>query len=113
MTNEELLKSIASVYKFIAANNGTVHKNVLRKKLVWKGKIASKEKVSKLIDVLAKQGALVVEKEKVSINPKILKAGVLQGSGDNFYVVIPGFDKKYKVDKNIGSKIISKTSPTL
>lgn len=100
MTNDELLKSISAIYKFISVN-GSVHKNVLRKKLIWKGKIASKEKFSKLLDLLTKSGALVVEKENVSINPKILKAGVLQSQGDNFYVVIPGFDKKYRVDKNI------------
>ena len=100
LQDEELMRSIAQIYKFIFANP-SVHRNVLRKKLLFKGKVASKEKFTQLLSFLTKSGALIIDKENVSINPKILKVGVLQKYGSDFYVVVPGFDKRYKVDSNI------------
>lgn len=98
---DELIKGLSSIYKLVFANS-PIHRNVLRKKIISKGKIASKEKFAKLLDMLIRSERLVMEKEMVSLNPEIVNFGVLKKKGEHFVVVDPS-SKRYRVDHNVAS----------
>ena len=99
---EEMMQGLSAIFKFVFENK-TVHRNVLRKKLLFKGKVASKEKFSKLLESLVSAGYLIMNKEDVSINPDILNVGVLQQKGDEFYIVAANRKKHVKIDSSLVS----------
>jgi len=100
LTNEENLKGISSIYRYLFAN-GETHRNILRKDLIWEGKIKSKSKFFNMLDALLSSGNLVMEKEVVSCNPKAIRLGVLVKKRDDFYVVTPGDRRYYKINRKI------------
>lgn len=100
--DEEMLKSIAAIYKFVFANPG-VHKNTVRKQLLTKGKISSKEKFNRAFEGLVALGRIKVDKEIVSLNESIMDIGVLQKSGDDFFVVTPNSNKHLKVSRSVAA----------
>ena len=96
----EMLQSIGAIYKY-AFENPNTHRNIMRKYLLSKGKISSKEKFSRALEGLIALGRLSVEKENISINPSIVEVGVLQKDDNGFYVVTPNSKKHFKVSKGI------------
>lgn len=102
MFDEEMIRNISAIYKF-AFENPKVHRNVMRKALLNKGKISSKEKFSRTLESLIALGKVTIEGEMISINPDIVKLGVLQRDGNDFYVVTPNSNKHYKVDRSVAA----------
>lgn len=100
--DNEMMQIMTAIYKFVV-ENPAVHRNIIRKKLLMKGKVSSKEKFSKALEGLIALDKLKMEKELVSINPNILDLGLLQKEGDEFYVVTPNSNKKMKIDKRIAA----------
>ena len=96
----EMLNSIGAIYKY-AFENPNTHRNTMRKYLLSKGKIASKEKFSKALEGLIALGRVSVDKENISINPSIIEVGVLQKDNNEFYVVTPNSKKHFKVSKGV------------
>ena len=99
---EEMLKSISAIYKFIRENPNS-HRNTLRKQLLTKGKISSKEKFNKAFEGLVALGRIKVDKEIVSLNEDIVDIGVLQKSGDDFFIVSPNSKKHLKISKSVAA----------
>ena len=99
---DDVIKGSTAIYKFVFENPG-VHRNVLRKQMINKGKVASKEKFTKLLESLVALGKLSMKGEMVSINPKILSVGVLQRKGNEFFVVTPNSNKHFKVDRSVAA----------
>ena len=102
LTNEDLYKSITSIYKYLATN-GTTHRNVLRKDILSANKVSSKEKFAKILDRLISTNRVILKGENVSINPEILAYGVLERKNNDCYIVSSSFKKKQKID----SKLVS------
>lgn len=100
--DENLIKGMSAIYKYVY-ENPNVHRNVLRKQMINKGKIASKEKFSKLFESLLTLGKLSMQHELVVINPKILEVGVLQKDRHDAYVVTPNSNKHYHIEKSIAA----------
>ena len=100
MAYNEYLQGICSVYKSVFKNPG-IHSNVLRKQLLNDGKISSKEKYNNIINALAEAKTIVIDKEKISLAPGLVSVGVLQKSGEDYYVVSAGSDKHAKVDASV------------
>lgn len=100
LTNEERLKGLSSIYRYIFSK-GETHRNILRKDLIWMGKVGSKSKFFKVLDGLLSSGNLTMDKEIVSLNPKVIGLGVLVKKRDDFYVVTPGDRKYYKINKKV------------
>lgn len=100
--DEEMLRSISAIYKFVSENPNS-HRNVVRKKLLAKGKISSKEKFNRAFEGLVALGRIKVEKEIVSLNQNIVEIGVLQRDGDDFFVVTPNSNKHLKVGRSVAS----------
>ena len=100
--NNDLLQSISAIYKYAFANQ-PVHRNIMRKKLLQNGKISSQTKFSEALNYLLSSGKLIMEKEEVSINPKLNQAGVLQKKGNDYYVVTPNSNKHFPVNKSVAS----------
>ena len=102
ISNEEMMKNILAIYKY-AFENPNVHRNVMRKNLLNKGKISSKEKFSKTLESLIALGKLTLNGENVSINSSIVSLGVLQRDGNDYYVVTPNSNKHLKIDRSVAS----------
>lgn len=100
--NEEFVRSLRAIYKFIYENS-PVHRNVLRKYLINKGKVSSKEKFTKAFEFLVESEHLFMEREHVSINPKIMEVGVVQKQGDKVFIVTPNSKKHFYIDKGFAS----------
>ena len=100
--DSEMLQSIGAIYKF-AFENPNTHRNVMRKTLLNKGKISSKEKFSRALEGLIALGRVSIDRENISINPSIVEVGVLQKDGNEFYVVTPNSKKHFKVNKSVAS----------
>ena len=102
MAINDFYKGVSALYKFVFENPG-VHSNVLRKYLLNKGKISSKEKYNEIIKTLAEVGTIKIEKESIFLAPNMVGVGVLQKLGEDFYVVTPGTDKHIKIDSSIAA----------
>ena len=76
---EQLIKSVGTVYRFVFGNV-SIHKNTLRKKVTTKG--ISKNRFYQAIDKLIASKGLLKDKDNLSINPAIIKTGILQKEGD-------------------------------
>ena len=100
--DNEMMQGIAAIYKFVYENPG-VHRNIIRKKMLAKGKISSKEKFSKIFESLLALGKLTMEKENVYFNPEFLRLGVLQKERDHAYIVTPNSKKHYPVSKSVSA----------
>lgn len=97
--DEEFVKGMSAVYKFVYANK-PVHRNIIRKQMILKGKISSASKFAKIFDYLKSSGNLTMDGEMVSLNGKNLEVGILQKKGDEYFVVTPNSKKKYKISKS-------------
>ncbi|MBR2908904.1 MAG: RNB domain-containing ribonuclease [Clostridia bacterium] len=98
---EEMLQNISAIYRFAYQNAG-VHKNTLRKKLMLNGKI-SKNKFSQALDALISSRRLVVDKEKVFVNPELVNLGVVQKAGNEAYIVTPKTNNHFPIHKSVAS----------
>ena len=98
----EMLQSIAAICKYLYKNPNS-HKNTVRKELVGKGKIATKEKFAKTLESLIALGKVSVEKDNVSLCHDFVKTGVMQKKGNDFFVVSPDSKKHYKISKSVAS----------
>ena len=98
---EEMLQNISAIYRFAYQNAG-VHKNTLRKKLMLNGKI-SKNKFSQALDALISSKRLVVDKEKVFVNPELVNLGVVQKAGNEAYIVTPKTNNHFPIHKSVAS----------
>ena len=101
-SDKDLLQSISAIYKYAFANQ-PVHRNTMRNKLLQMGKVKSQAKFSEALNYLLSVGKLTMEREQVSINPKLPELGVFQSKGNEFYVVTPKSNKHYKVHKSVAS----------
>lgn len=101
-SDKDLLQSISAIYKYAFANQ-PVHRNTMRNKLLQTGKVKSQAKFSEALNYLLSAGKLTMEKELVSVSPKVLQLGVMQKKGDEFYVVTPKSNKHFKIHKSIAS----------
>lgn len=99
---EELFQSITSISKCVYENK-SIHKNVLKKTLLNKGKVHSKNKFFMAFDYLSKLKIINVEKEMVSLNPSSIEIGVLQKENNDFFVVTPKSKKHFKVNRSVAS----------
>ena len=100
--DEELIKGISAIYKYVFENPG-VHRNVLRKQLINKGKIASKEKFAKILESLIVLDKIILTGEYLTLNPNMVSIGVFQKSGDGGYIVTPKSNKHLGVSKSVAS----------
>ncbi len=100
--DNEMMQGVAAIYKFVYENPG-VHRNIIRKKMLSKGKISSKEKFSKTFESLIALGKLTMDKEQVYFKSDFLCLGVLQKERDNAYIVTPNSKKHYKVSKSVAA----------
>lgn len=98
--NEEMNNDKSVVFKCVYENPQT-HRNAIRKKLLLKGKISSKQKFAIALDSLLTSGALIMDKEIVSVNPGVVKLALLQKNDSEAYVVLPNSKKHYLVDKSV------------
>lgn len=90
----EMLQSIGAIYKY-AFENPNTHRNTMRKYLLQKGKVVSKEKFSKALEGLIALGRITVDKENISLNQSIVEVGVLQRDNNDFYLVTPNSKKTF------------------
>lgn len=97
---EQLIKAVGTVYRFVFGNL-SIHKNVLRKKVMMKG--LTKNRFYQAIDKLVASKGLLKDKDNLSINPKIVKTGILKREGDECYVFFEDSKKKYPVRKSVAS----------
>ena len=97
---EQLIKSVGTVYRFVFGNV-SIHKNTLRKKVTTKG--ISKNRFYQALDKLVASNGLLKDKENLSINPAIIKTGILQKEGDEYFVYVEDKHKKYPVKKSIAA----------
>lgn len=100
--DEELIKGMSAIYKFVY-ENPNVHRNTLRKQMINKGKIASKEKFSRILEGLIALDKLKISGELVFINPEFVNVGVFQKSGDGGYIVTPKSNKHFGVSKSVAA----------
>lgn len=100
--NEKLVNETSAIYRYVF-DNPKVHRNILRKQMLNKGKIASKEKFTRTLESLIALGKLTMEGELVSLNPKLMNVGVLQKSGNDYYIVTPNSKKHYSVNKYVAA----------
>lgn len=101
--NFELLKNMSAIYR-CAFFHQSIHKNTMKNQLIFRKKITSKNKFYQAFDRLVETGGIIKDKDMmVSINPNVVKTGVLyQENEDEFYVVFP--DKsKYRISKSVAS----------
>ena len=98
--DEEFIKGMSAIYKYVFENK-QVHRNVLRKQMLNKGKIASKEKFNKIVEGLVALDKIKVDREQISLSPDLVSVGVMQKSGTDFYVVTPKTNKHYKLSKSV------------
>ena len=98
----EMLQNIAAICKYLHKNPNT-HKNTMRKDLVGKGKIATKEKFSKTLESLIALGKVSTSKENVSLCHDFVNTGVMQKQGNEFFIVTPNSKKHFKVNKSVAS----------
>ena len=94
--NDDLIKGLTSIYKFVFANS-PIHRNIIRKKMLQKGSVASKEKFSRILDMLIQSKRLVMTKEMVSINPEIIQIGAILKTRMGCYIIRPD-SKKFKIN---------------
>lgn len=97
-----MLQNISAIYRFAYQNAGT-HKNTLRKKLMLKGKVGSKNKFNDAFNALVSSKRLVVDKEKVYVNPELVSLGIVQKAGDEAYIVTPKTNKHFQIHKSVAS----------
>ena len=100
--DNEMLQAITTIYKIVYENPG-IHRNTIRKKILAKGAISSKEKFSKIFESLLALGKISMDKELVTLSPQSLKVGVLQKERDSAYIVTPNSKKHYKVSKSVSA----------
>jgi len=100
MAYNDYLKGINAIYKSVFKNPG-IHTNVLRKQLLNDGKVSSKEKYNNLISALCEAKAIRIEKEKITLAPGLVSVGILQKSGDEYYVVSAGTDRHAKIEDSV------------
>lgn len=98
--DEDSLKNKFAVIKFVFENPGA-HRNVVRKKLLQKGKISSKSKFFVALEELIAEGKIKMENELLTLAESQLELGVLQHKGDDYYIVTPISNKHYKVDPSV------------
>jgi len=99
---DEVSKIIASIYRYLAEHPNT-HKNTVRNELTKRGKISSKTKFSIILESLIQSARIHIEKENISLNPRIVKIGVLQRNSNGYYVVTPDSKIHFPVEKSVGS----------
>ena len=99
---EEVSKIIASIYRYLAEHPNT-HKNTVRNELTKKGKISSKTKFSIILESLIQSARVHIDKENISLNPRIVKIGVLQRNSNGYYVVTPDSKVHFPVEKSVAS----------
>ncbi len=99
LTNDELFKIHKYIYKFIFLN-GTTHRNIIRKKLIMRGKVRNKSKFFESLDGLLSSGCLKMDKEMVSINPEIIKYGIIKKERKGCFIVEANSNRRYKVERN-------------
>lgn len=97
-----MLQNISAIYRFAYQNAGA-HKNTLRKKLMLKGKVGSKNKFNDAFNALVSSKRLVVDKEKVYVNPELVSLGIVQKAGDEAYIVTPKTNKHFQIHKSVAS----------
>ncbi len=100
--NEQQIKSLTAIYKF-AYNNPDTHRNTMRKSLLNKGKIPTKEVFAHELESLLALGTLTQDKENISLNPQIMQVGLMQKSGNDCFVVTPGSNKKLHIDRSVAA----------
>ena len=100
--DKETLKNMSAIYKFIYENPG-VHRNIVRKALLNKGKIASKEKFYKAIEGLIALENIVSDKDNLSINPEIVQVGILQKESNGFYVLLTNPKTRIMVNTSVAA----------
>lgn len=99
---EDVSKIIASIYRYLAEHPNT-HKNTVRNDLTRKGKISSKTKFSIILESLIQSSRIHIDKENISLNPRIVKIGVLQKNNNGYYVVTPGSKTHFPVEKSVAT----------
>lgn len=99
---EEVSKIIASIYRYLAEHPNT-HKNTVRNELTKKGKISSKTKFSIILESLIQSARIHIDRENISLNPRIVKIGILQRNNNGYYVVTPDSKIHFPVEKSVGS----------
>ena len=77
---------IQGIYKYVY-QHPSIHKNIVRKKLLQKGKASSKGKFFVVLDKMLSNGYLVVDKENLTINPNIISPAIFQKKGEECFVV--------------------------
>ncbi len=98
--NQEQMRNFSAIYRFVYANPG-VHRNVLRKNLINKGKIASKEKFFQTLDSMIAFDMVKMDGENLHLNPDVVDVAVLHKSKDNCYVVLPKSNQKLNISYNV------------
>ena len=99
---DEVSKIIASIYRYLA-EHPNAHKNTVRNELLKKGKINSKTKFSIVLESLIQSARVHIDRENLSLNPRIIKLGVLQKGKDGFYVVTPNSKNHFPVEKSVAA----------
>lgn len=100
--DEEIIQGVTAIYKFVYDTPG-VHRNIIRKKLIAKGKIASKEKFYKYFEGMRALDKITLEKENVYLNKDLIKVGVIQKDRHSAYIVTPSSKKRYPVSKSVAA----------
>lgn len=100
ISNEEMLCSMNAIYKFVFETE-PVHRNIIRKKLLNKGKISSKEKFYHAVEELLKSGNMTMVKENFYLNPDIIEVGKLDKIGDDFIVRTTDPRVMFKMNKSV------------
>lgn len=100
--DKETLKNMSAIYKFIYENPG-VHRNIVRKALLTKGKIASKGKFYKSVEGLIALENIVSDKDNLSINPEIVQVGILQKESNGFYVLLTNPKTRIMVNTSVAA----------
>ena len=103
--DSEMLQNIGTICRYLYKNPNS-HKNTIRKELVGKGKkgkIASKEKFAKTLESLIALGFISSDREIVSLCPDMLKTGILNKQGNDYFIVTPSSKKHLKVNKSVAS----------
>lgn len=100
--DEEFIKGMSAIYKYVFENK-EVHRNILRKQMLNKGKIASKEKFNKIVEGLIALSKLKIDREQITMGEDVVSVGMLQKSGNDYYVITPNSNKHYNISKSVAS----------
>ena len=66
--DEELIRGMSAIYKYVY-ENPNVHRNILRKQMINKGKVASKEKFTKQLGDVLKHVDAMNEVDTSNVEP--------------------------------------------